>query len=81
MFPKEPHELDLNFEEALLRLEAIVEQMEKGELTLEKSLQHLEKGLELAQHCRKLLTKAEYRVETLLQSGELKAFKDSDKDP
>jgi exodeoxyribonuclease VII small subunit len=72
--PKKAQELDLNFEEALQKLEAIIDQMEKGELSLEKSLQHLEKGLELARYCRKLLTKAEYRVEMLLKNGELVEF-------
>jgi exodeoxyribonuclease VII small subunit len=72
--PEKPGDLDLKFEEALQKLEAISEQMEKGELSLEKSLQHLEEGLKLAQHCRKLLTKAEYKVETLLQNGELTTF-------
>ena len=74
MSPKEAKKL--NFEEALQKLEAIVEQMEKEELPLEKLLQHLEKGMELTQHCRKLLSEAEFRVEMLLQNSEQVAWEE-----
>lgn len=74
MQPEKVQDLDLKFEEALQKLEVIIDQIEKGELSLEKSLQYLEQGLKLAQHCRKLLTEAEYKVEMLLQNGELTEF-------
>lgn len=60
---------NLSFEEALQKLEAIVEEMEKAELPLDKLLQHLEKGMELTRYCRKLLAAAELKVETLLQNS------------
>lgn len=60
----------LNMEDALQELEIIVEQMEKEELPLEKLLQHLEKGMKLTQHCRKLLSEAELKVDMLLQDSE-----------
>ena len=60
----------LNMEDALQELEIIVEQMEKEELPLEKLLQHLEKGIKLTQHCRKLLSEAELKVDMLLQDRE-----------
>jgi len=78
--PEKAQDLDLKFEEALQKLEIIIDQMEKGELSLEKSLQQLEKGLQLAQYCRKLLTKAEYKVEMLLQDGELADFETREED-
>ncbi len=68
MSPKEKKKL--NFEDALQKLESIVEQMEKEELPLEKLLQHLEKGMGLIQHCRQMLSEAEFKVEALLQNNE-----------
>ncbi len=60
----------MNFEEALKKLEKLVEKMEKEELTLEESLKSFQEGIELTRYCRQLLTEAEYKVEMLLQDGE-----------
>ncbi len=62
------------FEQALARLEQIVEQLEKGELALEKSLQLFEEGIKISQFCGSKLDEAERNVEILLKSteGELK---------
>ncbi|NMB35732.1 MAG: exodeoxyribonuclease VII small subunit [Firmicutes bacterium] len=60
----------LNLEDALQKLEKIVEQMEGEELPLEKLLQHLEEGMKLTQYCRKLLSEAEFKVDRLLQNNE-----------
>lgn len=56
-----------SFEEGLAELETIVEQLEHGELPLEKSLELFEKGVKLSDTCRKQLQEAESKVEILLK--------------
>ncbi len=56
----------LDFELALKELESIVERMEKGEQTLEESLQDFERGMKLSSQCQDELKKAEQRVEKML---------------
>lgn len=62
-----------NFEEALRKLEAIVAQMEEGDLPLEESLKAFEEGVKLAKLCTKKLDEAERKVEKLIrdQAGKL----------
>lgn len=55
-----------NLEKAMGELEQIVEQLEEGELTLEKSLAQFEKGVKLSRECQKALTDAEQKVKILL---------------
>jgi len=57
----------LNFEKALADLEAIVEKLEKGGLSLNESLALFEKGVKLARFLREELGKAEKKVEILLK--------------
>jgi exodeoxyribonuclease VII small subunit len=60
------------FEECLERLEKIVQELEKGEVPLEKSLKLFEEGMQLSAACRKELEEAEGKVEILLkQNGKL----------
>ena len=64
----------LKFEESLQRLERIVADLEKGEVSLEKSLTLFEEGMQLSGQCRKELEQAEGKVEILLrQNGKLQA--------
>jgi exodeoxyribonuclease VII small subunit len=61
-----------NFEECLQQLEKIVDQLERGDLSLEQALKLFEDGMTLSQSCRKELEQAEGRVEILLkQNGKL----------
>lgn len=60
----------LPFEDALKELEALVEKMEHGELSLEESLQCFERGVALTRHCQQALKEAEQKVEILLEKGE-----------
>ncbi len=53
------------FEEALKRLESIVEAMESEDLPLETLLAKYEEGTQLAQVCRAKLTEAELKIEQL----------------
>lgn len=62
------------FEECLQRLEKIVQELEKGDVPLEKSLTLFEEGMKLSGTCRKELEDAEGKVEILLkQNGKLHA--------
>ena len=73
-----------SFEEGLEELETIVEQLEHGELPLEKSLELFEKGVKLSDTCRKQLQEAESKVEILLKKeGRIEAepFNLNDGDP
>lgn len=68
---------DLGFEEALQQLEALVEDMESGELSLEESLASFEKGVALTRICQKSLSKAEQKVKLLTSNtpdAETEAF-------
>jgi len=55
-----------SFEEATKRLAKIVEQLESGDLPLERSLQLFEEGVKLAREAQERLDRAERRVEELL---------------
>lgn len=62
---------ELSFEAAYAELEAIVTQLDSGDLPLEESVKLFERGRKLAQHCQTLLDSAELRVSQLLDSGEV----------
>ncbi len=57
----------MKFEEALVSLEKIVEEMESAELPLEEVLQKYEKGIELTRFCTDKLAEAEEKIEFLSQ--------------
>ena len=59
-----------DFESALAELESIVKILEDGQLTLDQSLEHFERGIELSRYCHTRLEKAERRVEILMEHGE-----------
>ena len=58
----------LDLEKAMAELETLVEQLEAGELTLDKSLQQFEKGVRLIRDCQAALTEAEQKVKLLIDS-------------
>lgn len=58
-----------DFESALAELERIVASMERGEMTLEASLEAYQRGVELARVCQERLAAVEQQVKVL--SGEL----------
>ena len=58
-----------SFEETLQRLETIVEKMESGEATLEKSLDWFEEGMEFIKSCRDELEQAEQKVQELVEKS------------
>jgi len=63
-----------SFEESLKKLETIVDQLEKGDLTLEDSLKLFEEGVGLSGACKKELDEAEGKVQILIRQrdGSLK---------
>ena len=60
----------LNFEEAMEKLEKIVELLESGELSLEDSVKSFEEGIELSKLCKKKLESAENRVKKIVEKAE-----------
>ncbi|HEX4067710.1 MAG TPA: exodeoxyribonuclease VII small subunit [Acidobacteriaceae bacterium] len=56
-----------SFEESLTKLEDIVAQLERGDLTLEDSVRLFEEGTRLSAECRKQLEEAEGKVEMLVK--------------
>ena len=60
---------ELTFEKGLERLEKIVQELEHGELPLERSLDLFEEGMKLSGNCRKQLEEAENKVELLLKKA------------
>jgi exodeoxyribonuclease VII small subunit len=57
------------FEKSLKELEALVAKMEQGNLSLEESLQHFERGIQLTRTCQQALKEAEQKVEILLKKS------------
>ncbi len=66
---------EIKFEKAMNRLEQIVEELEKGELDIDKSLEIFEEGIKMSRVCSKKLNEAEQKIEKLTknQKGELVA--------
>ncbi|MCW5588762.1 MAG: exodeoxyribonuclease VII small subunit [Legionellales bacterium] len=59
----------LNLEASLKKLENIVETMEAGDLSLEQSLKNFEQGVKLIRQCQDALTKAEQKVQILMEEN------------
>ena len=74
----------VKFEQAMARLEAIVGELEKGDLPLDESLKIFEEGIRLSKNCLKVLEEAERKVEVLVQDKngkkQLRAFTSEDSD-
>ena len=66
-------QLDMPFEEAMQKLEAIVDAMESGELPLESLMAKFEEGTRLSKICQARLAQAEVKVQQLEKNaaGEL----------
>lgn len=71
----------LNLEKALADLEALVEELESGDLPLEKAMKKFEEGIKLTRGCQAALKDAQQKVEILLKSAggeELEPFEVED---
>ena len=64
---------EVKFEKAIQRLEKIVDDLEQGELDIDKSLEIFEEGIKMSRVCSKKLNEAEAKIEKLTrdQKGEL----------
>ena len=58
-----------DFEASLKELETLVETMEKGDLSLEDSLSHFERGVQLSRTCQQALKDAEQKVDILMKKS------------
>ncbi|MCH2279830.1 MAG: exodeoxyribonuclease VII small subunit [Vicinamibacterales bacterium] len=66
-----------DFESAIKELETIVKTLEGGDLSLERSLELFERGIQLSRFCHARLEDAERRIELLTNQGERSAAPDS----
>lgn len=61
---------ELNFEEAMEKLEKISTELEDGKLTLDESVEKFEEGMKLSKACNAILEKAEKKITMLVRDGE-----------
>src|SRR5216684_3902989 len=64
-----PQKKELNFEGAMNRLEAVVEEMESGKLLLEELIVRYEEGMKLVKVCQERLANAEQRIEIITRNN------------
>lgn len=57
------------FEKSLQTLDLLIQELEKGELPLEQSIQRYEEGVRLIQQCETFLKQAEQKIELLTEAG------------
>ena len=70
-----------NLEKSLADLEALVEDLESGELPLDKAMKKFEDGVKLTRSCQAALKDAEQKVQILLKSaGGEESLEDFDTD-
>ena len=78
---KDNQEQAKTFEASLEALERIVQELEGGDLPLEKSLELFEQGIGLSRQCQERLSQAERRIEVLLRDNQgrpvVSAFEDA----
>ena len=67
---------ELKFEKAMTRLENIVDELERGDLDIDKSLEIFEEGIKMSRLCTKKLNEAEAKIQKLTKDkkGELVAI-------
>ena len=63
-------ESKLNFEETMESLEAIVQELEKGDLNLDDSILKFEEGIKLSKNASKYLEEAEKKITVLVNDEE-----------
>ncbi|MCH2449251.1 MAG: exodeoxyribonuclease VII small subunit [Gracilimonas sp.] len=59
----------LSFEEALMKLESIVEQLEDEDITLQDSVKLYEEGVKMSKFCTEILEQAELRIEQVNEAN------------
>jgi exodeoxyribonuclease VII small subunit len=71
---------NINLEKSLADLEDLVEELESGDLPLEKAMKKFEEGIKLTRSCQKALKDAEQKVEILLKSAGGESLEDFEAD-
>lgn len=72
-----------DLEKSMSEITQLIEKMEQGELTLDQSLGHFERGITLVKHCQKILVDAEQKVQILIQNNKqdtLETYGDNEDD-
>lgn len=59
----------LDFEKQIAELEALVAKLERGDLSLEDSLETYERGMKLANECQQTLNRAEARIALITEKN------------
>lgn len=68
-------EQPLTFEQAMAKLEAIVDQLEEGDVPLEDALAYFQEGMKLSKLCHDKLQSAQKQMDHILhENGEMKPF-------
>ncbi|SET60977.1 exodeoxyribonuclease VII small subunit [Salinibacillus kushneri] len=71
----EDNKKDISFEDAVEKLETIVEKLEEGDVPLEKAIEYYQEGMKLSKFCNDKLTKVEKQMEQILnEQGEFEPF-------
>lgn len=60
---------EINFEEAIKKLEEITAELEKGDLSLDESVKKFEEGMKLSKECNKILEDSEKRINILINNN------------
>lgn len=60
-------EKEMSFEETMQKLQEIVQELEKGTLNLEDSVNKFEEGMELSKKCNTILESAEKKINLLIK--------------
>jgi len=60
----------IDFEKKLVQLESLVNDMEKGSLSLEDSLKAFEDGIKITRECQQALKDAELKVDILTKGSD-----------
>ena len=68
----------VNLEKSLADLEELVDELESGDLPLEKAMEKFEEGIKLTRACQTALKDAEQKVEILLKSADGDVLEDFD---
>ena len=59
---------EINFEEAMKKLEQITAELEKGDLSLDEAVKKFEEGIKLSKDCNKILEDSEKRINILINN-------------
>jgi len=76
----EKSEKEPDFEQTLAELEKLVDRLEKGDLSLDESLEGFKRGIELSRQCQSALDQAQQTVEKLVNPEDEDSVTDFDAD-